>query len=321
MEKNSGLIVFEKAMNRRFEEMAAVHGLVVYKADLQNNFSGNVVTNILKRLASKNVVLSKVYEIKCFIESNKIQRLYFSSPEGYISHNMIRQLQEQVPSVDFIGLQHGVFPLKYSKTKEFARSFVNYFGKLFFGIYPIGAGFGGIHLDAYYVYSDREREFLIKSRKWEENKVFPKLDFIKAELLHKYQNSKLDQNPNTALFLMQCLNLAGLTSLKEEKRLTENVINYLAKKYRRVLIKTHPACNKQVSRLELSENVEIVEDMTEGFRQCKNAYSFFSTALIDAKIFNLTTTGIYADTITVDKEIYENFDLKIDFEDIITNQI
>ena len=149
----------------------------------------------------------------------------------------------------------------------------------------------------------------------------PKLEFIKAELFHKYQNSILKQDSETALFLMQCLNLAGLTSLDEEKKLTENSINYLARKYKRVLVKTHPACNQQFSKLKLLDNVKMVNNMTDGFTQSKNAYSFFSTALIDAKVFNLTTTGIFVNTINVDKEIYKNFDLKIDFEDIITNKI
>ena len=321
MEANSCLIIFEKAMNKRFEEMALVNGLKVFKADLQNNFSGNLFINILKRFASKKSILLKVNDIKSFIELNKIERIYFSSSEGYISHNIIHQLKKQVKDIEFIALQHGVFPLKYSKIKEFARNVINTFGKLFFQIYPLGAGFGGIKLNAYYVYSEREREFLVQNKKWSENKVKPKLDFIKAELLHKRRNNELNQDSNTALFLMQCLHLAGLTSLEEEKRLIEKTINYLAKKYKKVLIKTHPACNEQTLNLKLSSNVELVNDMIEGFGQSKNAYSFFSTALIDAKIFNLTTTGIFSDTINIDKEIYENFDLKIDFEDIITNKI
>lgn len=321
MEENNGLIVFEKAMNKRFEEMAVVHGLKVFKADLQNNFSGNLLDNIRKRLASKKVLLSKIHAIKSFIELNKIQRLYFSSSEGYVSHNIIHQLKKQEPTIELIALQHGVFPLKYSKTKEFVRCIINNCGKLFFGVYPIGAGFGGIRLNAYYVYSEREKEFLVQNKKWDKSRVMPKLDFIKAELLHKYQNSNINQDPNKALFLMQCLSLAGLTSPVEEKRLTENTLNYLAKKYKKILVKTHPACNEQFLDVKLFNNVEVVKDMVDGFTQCKYAYSFFSTALIDAKIFNLTTIGITSDSIKIDKEIYENFDLKIDFEEIIANKI
>jgi len=321
MEQNSGLIVFEKAMNKRFEDMARVHGLKVYKADLQNNFDGSLFTNIVERLKTGKLISTKVLEIKYFVESNQLKRLYFSTSEGYVSHNIIHALKKQIPTIEFIALQHGVFPLKYSRLKECVRYILNKTTRFLLGVYPLGAGFGGIKLNAYYVYSEREKKFLVLYKKWNKNKVEAKLNFIKAGLFQKYQNTVLCQDSETAFFLMQCLNLAGLTSSAEEKRLTEETLNYLAKKYKRLLVKTHPACSEQLSKLKLLENVEIVKDMIDGFTQSKNAYSFFSTALIDAKIFNLRTTGIFADTINVDKEIYENFDLKIDFEEIIANKI
>ncbi|WP_282048781.1 polysialyltransferase family glycosyltransferase [Maribacter aquivivus] len=321
MEGNKGLIIFEKAMNKRFMEMGNIHGLEVFTADLENNFHGNPVKNIFKRLLSKKSLLETTAEIEAFIIENKLETVYFSTSEGYVSHNIISHLKIKVPNIYFIALQHGVFPLKYSKSKELARRIVNNLSKTIFGVYAIGAGFGGIPLNSYYVYSLREKDFLINYKKWKDNQVYAKLDFIKADLLFHYNNSEVQQDSETAIFLMQCLHLAGLCSAEEEIKYTNVIIEYLSKKYQNVLIKLHPACINQLDSINLPKNVIVVKDMIDGFKKCKNAYSFFSTALIDAKIFNLKTIGIKIKGINIDDEIYKNFDLTLDFEDILVSQV
>ena len=317
MEENKGLIIFEKAMNKRFLEMANIHKLEVFKANLENNFHGNPVKNIVRRILSKKILLNAVSDIEFFIKQKELQVVYFSTSEGYVSHNIIYRLKNKVPNTTFIALQHGVFPLKYSRKKETIRKAFNKIGMGLFGIYPIGAGFGGIPLNGYIVYSEREKKFLMEYRNWKEFQVHPKLDFIKADLLQQYKNSKIKQESNTAIFLMQCLHLAGLCSKEDENKYIATTIQYLSDKYEKVLLKPHPACTDQLDNLKLSKNVVVVHDMVEGFKKCKNAYSFFSTALIDAKIFKLKTTGIVIKNINVDKEIYNNFDLRLNFEDII----
>lgn len=321
MEGNKGLIIFEKAMNKRFMDMANIHGLEVFKANLENNFDGNPVKNIFKRLLSKKNLIKTTSEIEAFIIENKLETVYFSSSEGFISHNIICHLKTKLPDIYFIALQHGVFPLEFSKSKELARGIVNSFSKAIFGVYAVGAGFGGIILNSYYVYSLREKNFLIKYKKWKDNQVFAKLDFIKADLLSHYNNSEVEQDSETAIFLMQCLHLAGLCSAEEEIKYTNIVIEYLSNKYQNVLIKLHPACINQLDNINLPNNVIVVKDMIDGFKKCKNAYSFFSTALIDAKIFNLKTIGIKIKGINIDDEIYKNFDLTLDFEDILVSQV
>ena len=114
--------------------------------------------------------------------------VYFSTSEGYVSHNIIYRLKNKVPNITFIALQHGVFPLKYSSKNEVIRKAINKIGMGIFGVYPIGAGFGGIPLNDYFVYSEREKKFLVEYRNWKEFQVHPKLDFIKADLLQQYQN-------------------------------------------------------------------------------------------------------------------------------------
>ena len=67
MEENKGLIIFEKAMNRRFLEMANIHRLEVFKANMENNFHGNPVKNIVRRILSKKLLLINKRSFKWFI--------------------------------------------------------------------------------------------------------------------------------------------------------------------------------------------------------------------------------------------------------------
>ena len=189
------------------------------------------------------------------------------------------------------------------------------------GIFPLGAGFGGIVLDGYYVYSNREKEFLVTKKGWQASNVIVDIKFIKPEVYREYLALKASNTKDgpTAVFLLQGLHLAGLCSLDNERYLIEETIKYLSARYKMVLIKEHPACKGRLDVMRFPHNVTEESSLFEVFSKADDAYSFFSTALIDAKIFDLKTIGISSASIKVDKEIYNNFDLNIDFEETIAS--
>jgi len=320
MEQNHGLVILQHAMNKRFEAIGRAHGMPVCKTDLKNNFEGNMLKNVLVRLKQKSKIAAAVDQIENFIKDFRLSRLYLSNAEGYVAHNVIFELRKRNYSLEIVALQHGVFPLVNPRTKETVRDLINKLSKTVFGIFPFGTGFGGIRIDKYYVFSNREKDFLLEEKGWHSNNVEVAPNFIKIDLIEKYKSLEIAQEKDDAIFLGQCLSLVGLCSAKMEKYYVQQILNYLSEQHKRLYIKSHPSCNSIFDTIDLPDNVVQIDDMLVGFSKCKTAYSFFSTALIDAKIFALKTVGIWIEDLKIDSEIYENFDLKLPFEKIITYQ-
>lgn len=317
MAKNHGIIILESGMNGRFMKLAKIHNLEFIALNLENNFHGGIVKLFISRLRNKKALLKKTKQAKHFITQHNFEKVYFSSAEGYVSYNIISSLKRDFPKTKFVALQHGVFPLKSTKWLQALKVIFNYSFKILFGIYPIGNGFGGIILDQYYVYSKREKDFLVKHKGWKGEDVKVNISFLKAELIEKFKTNTSQQQEENAIFLDQCLSLAGLCSTEQENTYFIQILNALSKKYKKLYIKSHPKCTNKGLKIQYPENVVLVDDMLEGFSYCKTAYSYFSTALVDAKICNLKSIGIVLESINVDVEIYSNFDLKMSFEEIV----
>lgn len=317
MEENSCLIIFERAMNKRYVEMAKLHGLEVYCVNLDNNLETTIGLNFIRRLESKKELQKKIKALTTFLKKNTFSYIYLSSAEGYISQNFIYQLKRTFPRACLIALQHGVFPLNHNPIKELIRRSINYLVFLVVGVFPFGSGFGGLKLDKYYVYSERERKFLVEKKGWKTKNIKLNIRFIKGELYASFLKSDIKQDDGTALFLLQGLHKAGLCAEKEEYHLILTTINYLSKTYDKLLVKEHPACGERLKYINMPDNVEVIDNILQGFSKSKTAYSFFSTSLIDAKVFDMKTVGIISNKLRVDKKVYENFDLKIHFEDTI----
>ncbi|MGO4919923.1 polysialyltransferase family glycosyltransferase [Maribacter spongiicola] len=316
MEKSSCLIVFETSMEKRYAQMAEIHGFTLYTVGLTNDWKNSFKDNLKIRINSKELLNQKRVLLIQFLKNNDFKNIYLSNAEGYISKNFIPVIRKEILSAKVIAFQHGLFPLKYSVYKEISRNLINSIVHKFTGIFPLGSGFGGITLDRYYVYSEREKQFLVSKRGWSPDAITVDIKFIKPEVYQQFVFLKKNKNEETltAVFLLQGLFVAGLCSEDYELKLIEETINYLSKKYNRVLIKEHPACEGRLKKINLPENVSEESNLFESFSKADDAYSFFSTALIDAKVFNLKTVGISSKNIKVGKEIYDNFDLNIDFE-------
>lgn len=319
MENTSCLVVFESSMHHRYAKMAGLRGFQMYNVGLENNWQYSFLNNMTRRIRSKKVIKKKLRSLHTFIERHHFDTLYLSNAEGYISKNFIHYLKRKFPDLKLIALQHGIFPLRHFWLKETVRNGINTLAYVLTGIFPLGAGFGGIKLDGYYVYSEREKEFLVEKKGWSFEGVVADIKFIKPEVYNQYLALQKghEKKGSTAVFLLQGLHLAGLCTMENEMELIKKTIEYISVKYERVLLKEHPACKGRLGQMTLPGNVLEEEDLFVAFSKANDAYSFFSTALIDAKIFNLKAIGIRSDKIKVDNEIYDNFDINIDFEETI----
>lgn len=318
MDESQVLVILENSMVKRFEAIAKIHDISKFHADLDNFLSQNKIVNLIRRLKSKQKLLKVVDELELFVSKNSVERVFFSTAEGYAGHNVIHHMMRRRPDIEYIALQHGLFPLEYSQTREVFRNLSNGLCKRVFGVFPFGKGFGGLILDKYYVYTEKEKKYLIDVRNWENNQVDVKLNFIKADVFLEYRKRELNQDKANAIFLLQCLSRSGLCSPSQEAFFNNRIIETLSKKYDTLFLKEHPGCPKLLSELQLPPNIIVVDNIFDGFARCKTAYSFFSTALLDAKIFNMKTVGIKIDKLKVDPQIYKTFDSTLTFEDNFT---
>lgn len=322
MEKNEKelFIVLEEHLSERYDYLINKYNYDSYHVggfgDIQ---IGTSLKNLIKRVRHRNILHQEYKKLNTFIkeklEAHKVEKIFFSNSEGYIAHNFLLKIKVDFPNLQLIGLQHGVFELSEAP-KSKSRHVINNFFKYFFGFYPIGAGFGSKIVDKYIVYNDVYRDFLINTFDWSPNNVSSDIKFLKCELYDKKTNEK--KHGTTALFLMQCLSKAGMCSDSEENYLNDKVISYLQRKYDKVLIKRHPASKNNLD-LVTNSKIKEVSNLVDAFNQSTHAYSFSSTTLLEANIFDIKAYAINSKLVKEDKSIYKIFDNVIIFEnEIIT---
>ncbi|WP_282142873.1 polysialyltransferase family glycosyltransferase [Cellulophaga baltica] len=310
-------IVLEEHMISRYRYLIKKFAFEEYNVLGLGEFQiGSKPNDILNRIMQRNVLQKEYDRLSIFIKEkcgqHNIKEIYLSNSEGYIAYNFILKIKKEFPTLKLIGLQHGVFKLKRISNRSF-RNLMNSTFNLIFGVYPFGGGFGCKIVDEYIVYNSAYKTFLIENYKWNENQVKVDLPFLKCELFDK----KIDkQQNNTVLFLPQCLAKANLCSKNDEELLHNKVLLYLIKKYDKVLIKEHPACRSEISFVK-NKKIVIIDDLIDGFNTSSYAYSFTSTTLLEADIFNIETFAIKSKLISGDKSLYELFKNTLNFEETI----
>jgi hypothetical protein len=316
------LIIFESSMNSRFIELSVENNMEYTCFNMENSLKEGILLAIVNRIANRNDLKNKLRSFMRFVEENKIEQVYLSNTEGYIGCTGSKFLKSKCPEVEFIALQHGIFPLEINFFKNSLIKIINKISFFCFGICVLGEGFGSVLLDKYIVYGNAEKSFLINSRNWNNKNIEVNLKFLKSYLLKgkKIDLNKTKVKQNSAILLLQSLASAKICSVSEELILIEQTINYLSLKFEKVLLKEHPFCKNRIKNIKLPANVEVIEDMIDGFQNSIVAYSYFSTALIDAKFFNLKAIAIYSSMFKMDKSVYKIFDNIISFEKEIENK-
>ncbi len=321
MEKNrvKFFVVLEEHMLERYSYIIEKYNFENYCFQNFNNLQiGVSLQKILKRVKHRNILRIEYARLKQRIsdlqKENIVESIYLSNSEGYIAHNVIIKLRKDFPNIELVGLQHGVFELVPPPNK-LIRKVINNTINFLFGMFPLGLGFGEKNVDKYIVYNEKYRQFLINELKWEHDDVISDMSFLKAELYDKRQNGL--KNESTVLFLMQCLSKSNMCSIEEEEYLNEKVIEFLTDKYEKVLVKNHPACINNSDKLLQNKKVEKIDNLIDGFNQCSYAYSYSSTALLEAEIFDIESFAINSQLVKEDKSIYKVFSNVISFENEI----
>lgn len=313
-------IVLEEHLAQRYSYLINKHQFEAYHVGGFGSIQiGTSLKNVFNRVWHKNTVKQEYKKLNCFFEEKtrvyNISQVYFSNTEGYIAHNLITKIKKDFPSLQLIGLQHGIFEFSLVPKSPFRR-FINFFFKIATGIYPIGVGFGYKIVDKYIVYNQVYKDFLIEKFHWKEEDVIVDLKFLKSELFDNKTSVKKEKGKTTALFLMQCLSKANMCSREQEIYLNNKVIDYLMKRHDGVLIKNHPA-NTEELIFPFDNKVQEIDNLVDAFNQSTHAYSFSSTTLIEAKIFDIEAYAINSKLIKEDKSVFKIFENVIIFEDEI----
>jgi hypothetical protein len=307
------LIVFEKHMNERYKYVAQKNNMKIVYMNLFNIKSKNPISTFLNRIHSKKLFLHKYYTLFNLIKKYESQNykiiIYVSNAEGYIAHNFLKWLVKDFPKLELVAMQHGIMPLTNSVNKIKIRKVFNAIIYFIFGIYPYGTGFGFKLTNKYIVYKNIYKDILITFG-WNPEDIIVDIQFLKSELYDYYKVNKLVnyRESSTAIFLPQCLALSGVCTKEEEILLMKKTIKYISSKHKKVLIKLHPGCNNIGFRVP--SNCIYIDSLNEGFLKANVAYSFFSTALLDAEIFELKTIAIQPISVNlkIDLNVYSLFD-------------
>ncbi|WP_109098931.1 polysialyltransferase family glycosyltransferase [Aquimarina sp. AU58] len=320
MEKNQIklFITLEEHLQERYKYIIDKYNFKSYNLEnLKELGLGTSFSSIKKRIQYRRKLREEYIKLKDWIlnenEQGEIVQIYLSNVEGYIAHNIIKAIKKDFPTIECIGLQHGVFEFSL-KPKSPIRKLINIFFKTTMGIYPLGVGFGGKIVDKYIVYSKIYKDFLINEFNWDKSNVEVNLGFLKAELLD--QKKTIAKDGSIALFLTQCLSKSSLCSSEVENYLNEKVISYLIHKHDKVLIKRHPACTKD-NLTTTNPNVTPIDDLIEAFNMSTHAYSYSSTTLIEAELFDIESYAINSSLVKEDKSVYKIFKNVIDFDNEI----
>lgn len=317
MDKAEHLIILEDILKERFDYLCNKYGIKQIKLMLRNNYSGNMLINLLYRVLSKGEIDRKYRELKELIKKQGISRVFVSNAEGYVASNILTRLNEDFPELTLIALQHGIFVPDYRSFRESLKRKINYITYRLLRFKLLGEGFGNRLVDKYIVYNDMYRDHLL-GLGWKAEDIIVDLYFLKCyfyDMGRKYRKSKNIEEVNIALFFTQDLCYSRFCSRAEEALLNKKVIDYLSRKYNKVIIKIHPS-NKVILSYPLPSNCYIEYNILHAMIEADVAYSFFSTALIDADIFGLYTVAMKSRHIKVDNSIYLLFKRCIDIDEL-----
>lgn len=254
-----------------------------------------------------------------WLEERKIinpKLIIFSSGEGFEIVNINYWFLGELQKSKKIAIQHGIFgkeELSSTRRKSMlmVRSSINLLSSIVLGFNLIGYGFGSIKFDKYIVYSKYYSDYLVNYKSWRKENVL-----IAGRLFKPLRMIPLTKNKSSALFLLQDLVLANILSKKRFEFYLVNIIRSLCAVYQNVNLRLHPKMNVDeymfLSDLELNCNVSLHNNLTEDIDNCTVAFSFNSTALIDAFLSQKPVVGIVIPELNLEDYQFINFNIRWD---------
>lgn len=316
-ENSSLFIIFEHHLFDRYSYTINKYNYEYYLFEDSKGIQfDSSLSGLMTRIHHRKYILNSYDKLNLWLteqtQNRKIDQLYLSSSEGYIAFNMIAMLKRDFPDIKLIALQHGYFNLSKSKHRNIKR-LVNKTIKTLFNIYPVGLGFGEKIAHKYIVYNDDYKDFLVNSCHWKKENVVVDLNFLKSELYDK--KNKVHDSRKIALFALQSLSKSGLTTIKNECYLNDKTAEYLCNKYDLILIKEHPAGNEKINFKH--DKLQYTDNLIDALNMCDSVYSYTSTVLIDATIFDAKCFAIQSNLLNVSQDVYKSLGEVVSFESTI----
>lgn len=310
------VIFFEAHMEQRFSHLVESEEYVCFCYKLNNSSPKAMVYDLIDKIKGLGEFKEKYQEMLFVIDNNNISNVYFSTAEGYLAHNVIHWLKRDRPKMKTTAMQHGLFVLNHSLIKRNIRKIINFTFFKMFMFYPWGVGFGSKLTNEYIVYNDKIKNYLVRENGWNVLDVFSDISFLKKNLYTKSLDFEVKKESGSALFLLQGFYEAGLCSKSLECLIFLEALSFIKKRHKNVYVKKHPASS---SATISGNDIHFIEDLEYGFAKCEYAYSFFSTALLDAQLCGLDAVALYHPRMRelkyFNKLIYNNFDKVIDIHD------
>lgn len=304
------IIIIENGMYDRYKFFINNNNIEPIVLDFMAIEKSGKAKCLLKKLKMRSCINAAVDNLASYVQQKQILSCYVSCAEGFYAHNIIKKLKIICPNLVIIGLQHGLMGLRTRWHVEFFRKAVNWLSCFVIDVYLYGVGFGGKLADYYIVYCEDVKKYFIE-RGWDECNVCVDLDLLKGEF--KYLRAiRKKANANTALLLLQPLYQSGVCSKFHEEYLVNSAINYILSRHENLIIKEHPSALNKINLR--NDRIRTCNELTDAFIDSDVAYSFFSTALLDAKVSGLKTVALYSKKITTDHTIYKNFDVVINMD-------
>jgi len=280
--------IIERELNRREIEV-----LLFFLPELSNR-------DILWRFKNRNSFFDNIklhlsLKVKDFKENCIV---VFSTGEGFEIGNLDRWLPKELKSKKSIVIQHGIFgesemELEKKNIVKITRKLVNTVTSRLFNFNLLGKGFGGVKFDYYIVYAEKYKNFLCEYRNWKVEEIIVSGRLLKGGVNEPIEN-KL-KSTDTCLFLLQ--NLVFAKIIEESKYLyyLSSITSQLVKCFKSVRVRFHPKMERKnyepifdYPSVTITSGTSLKEDLED----VNIAFSFHSTALIDAFLYGVPVVGV-----------------------------
>ncbi|MGE5411743.1 MAG: polysialyltransferase family glycosyltransferase [Clostridiales bacterium] len=172
-------------------------------------------------------------------------------------------------NVKIVNIQHGFFILRKISYVPL-RKIANKFFILFWGYPMMGMGFGGAHMDIYYVYGEEEKKFVLNTSP--DSSVFAAPEICKYELLEEV-NKKREQIDYISQYEPISKNILFAAQINEvnpdckytDDEITQRLVllfKYLHDKGFRIFYRFHPALSDRSESLRRLKKYGVLDFVT-----------------------------------------------------------
>ncbi len=240
--------------------------------------------------------------------------IVYSCAEGFEFSNR-NSWMPQLYNCRQVCIMHGFTRITLVPSKELFRKIINFCSSKILGIKVFGAGFGANIVDYIIVYSSLNKKFLIDNFSWKPNNVIISGKLLKYPLLTSIPGRK--DNTKKCIFLLQDLVSADIISDHNSyQEILLQIIDDISPYFDEILIRKHPKMSYEdlnllinKEKISFSNNPKIEDDLNTGINL---AISFFSTALIDASLYDIPVMAIKIEQIPEIEYIRFNKVIKLD---------